>query len=99
MYDGHAYYFNIFLKMFKFKTQFVTTFFTSFFFSNKWLMLQFRMGNRRFPHLVLVQVRGRDGEAPVHAVHVQNVALVVHELHLHALNVDGPEVHALIGLQ
>ena len=32
-------------------------------------------------------------------MHVQEVALVVHELHLHALNVDGAEVDALVGLQ
>ncbi len=42
---------------------------------------------------------GDNGEAPVGAVHVQDVALVVHELHLHALNVDGSEIHALVGLQ
>ena len=57
------------------------------------------LGNRRFSDLVLVQVRGQDGKAPVVAVHVQDVALVVYELHLHALNVDGTEVDALVGLQ
>jgi hypothetical protein len=51
------------------------------------------------PFLVLVQVRGQQREAPVGAVHVQDVALVVYELHLHALDVDGAEVDALVGLQ
>jgi len=48
--------------------------------------------------LVLVQVRGCYGKTPIVAVHVQDVALVVHELYLHALNVDGAEVNALVGL-
>jgi len=51
------------------------------------------------PFLVLVEVSGHDGEAPVVAVHVQDVALVVYELHLHALNVDGAKVDALVGLE
>ena len=51
------------------------------------------------PILVLVEVRGCYAEAPVVSVHVQDVALVVYELYLHALNVDGAEVDALICLQ
>ena len=49
--------------------------------------------------LILIEMRGRDGETPVNAVHVQDVALVIYELHPHALNVDGTKVDALIGLQ
>ena len=44
-------------------------------------------------------MRGQQREAPVVAVQVQDVALVVYELHLHALYVDGAEVDALVGLQ
>ena len=51
------------------------------------------------PPLVLIQVRRHDGDAPIVAVHVQDVALVVHELDFHALNVDGAEVDALVGLE
>ena len=44
-------------------------------------------------------MRGCYGKAPIVAVHVQDVALVVHELYLHALNVHGTEVNALVDLQ
>lgn len=38
-------------------------------------------------------------KTPVVSMHVQDVALVIHELNFHSLNVDWPKINALIRLK